>query len=203
MKEFGVTYNPIALNSMHEHNRNLSIEDKKLKEIKKEKTYIKNKSRHCRIYSISHKATSLFIEIDKYFNYKYKFEFCIYDRDNRKYVKRERGVYIGDLRLSKNKYRFFDFYFKNSNEIRIAIEFDEYGHNSPKQIEADLLREKEIFIKKPDLYLFRIPESYYDNNFIIMFDDITKLIENPEYKTRLNYDCLTKQIQNKKPYKIL
>ena len=196
-QQFGVPYNPIGLSKMHEANRNKSPEEKQEILDRMEETFKRNRSRHCRIYSISHKATSLFIKVDEYFNNKYPFEYCIYDRVIGKYIKRERGVYVGDLHMSNNKYRFFDFYFKYNN-VRIAIEFDEYGHSSPKQIQSDLLRESEIFIKKPDLYLFRIPEAYYDNNFDVMFNDIINLLENLNYETILNYDCLTKKVEKEK-----
>lgn len=141
------------------------------------------------------KSTKLFVEIDKYFNGKYNFLYGLYDKKNRTFLKREKGISVKNLNLSNKKARFFDFYFINNLGQEVDIEFDEKAHELAKNKQDDIIREKELKIKKPNMIIFRIKEKYYDENLEKVFEDIINIIENPNCKTYYNYDCLLKQIE--------
>jgi len=85
----------------------------------------------------------------------------------------EKGLYVGDLSLSNKKVRLYDFYLEIENNI-YDIEFDEPYHN--KILQDDLIREKEIYIKKPNIKIIRIKEDDYLNNKYKIIFDIIKIL---------------------------
>lgn len=155
-------------------------------------TFIKNDSFPHKNGKPAVKAEFLFSHIDQFFNYELDFRYNLFDKENKKYIKREKAIYVEDLKLSKNTCRFFDFYFKDNNR-EVVFEFDEIHHNSNNTLQNDIIREKEIFIKKPLIELYRIKEEYFDNNYEELFNDIINIIKNKDYIPILNYDSLTKQ----------
>lgn len=195
MRVFGVPYHVIGLAKLQEINRNKTPEEKQEIKLKIFQRKILNESFTQKAVSVSKKAFDLFDKIDNYFDSNLQFKFTKFDETGKR-INKEQGVYVGNLGLSNNRCRYLDFYFKNEEGIRIAFEFDESHHKNI--YEADLLRETEIFLNRPGLYLFRIPEEYYDNNFEVMFNDVINLIQDPNCETVLNYDNLTKQLANKK-----
>lgn len=155
-------------------------------------TFIKNDSFPHRNGTPAIKAEFLFSHIDQFFNYELNFWYNLFDKENKKYIKREKAVYVEDLKLSNNTCRFFDFYFKD-NDREVVFEFDETHHNSNSTLQDDIIREKEIFIKKPELELYRIKENYFNNNYEELFNDVINIIKDKDYIPILNYDNLTKQ----------
>jgi hypothetical protein len=101
----------------------------------------------------------------------------------------EKGIYVGDVDLSDNKFRMFDFYVK-INDKYFNIEFDEPYHDKRKS--KDLIREQEILIKKPLLNIIRIKEKDYLNNPIKVILDILNILQGGENK---EYLSLTEQLK--------
>lgn len=192
IKNYGIHYCPYTIQRLNEEYEKKKDQIK----LKSKQTLIKNGSFHKKGITISKKAFHLFNELDLFFKGKYNFLYDIVDIDTQKRIQREKPVYVEDLNLSNNTCRFLDFYFINENNQEVCIEFDEKAHEHIKNIEKDLIREMELFLKKPNLIIFRVKEKYYNENYKQVLEDLINLIKNPYSDTFYNYDCLT--VKNKK-----
>jgi hypothetical protein len=75
-----------------------------------------------------------------------------------------------------NSFRNLDFYLKLQNGYEINIEYDVKYHK--KRVKEDLQREQEILNKKPNILIFRVDDSYFIENKLLVKDELLNIINN-------------------------